>query len=189
MKYNRKKGTFGYRKYHRNMQCAVVAVLAAAILIQLGARQLTAAQSFKNVLTVTAILTVLPMANVASPLLAAWRYKSISREFYEACRPYEEKVPMLYELIITSKEMILAVDAAAVHPSGVYLYCPGKTDVKKAEQFLNSMLKSWKLEGNARVITEENVFFKRLSSLKPMTEEEDDGSVDYTVNLLKNMSM
>ena len=41
MKYNRKKGTFGYRKYHRNMQCAVVAVLAAAILIQLGARQLT----------------------------------------------------------------------------------------------------------------------------------------------------
>ena len=177
MKYNRKKGTFGYRKYHRNMQCAVVAVLAAAILIQLGARQLTA------------ILTVLPMANVASPLLAAWRYKSISREFYEACRPYEEKVPMLYELIITSKEMILAVDAAAVHPSGVYLYCPGKTDVKKAEQFLNSMLKSWKLDGNARVITEENVFFKRLSSLKPMTEEEDDGSVDYTVNLLKNMSM
>ena len=71
MKYNRKKGTFGYRKYHRNMQCAVVAILAAAILIQLGARQLTAAQSFKNVLTVTAILTVLPMANVASPLLAA----------------------------------------------------------------------------------------------------------------------
>ena len=51
------------------------------------------------------------------------------------------------------------------------------------------MLKSWKLDGNARVITEENVFFKRLSSLKPMTEEEDDGSVDYTVNLLKNMSM
>ena len=61
--------------------------------------------------------------------------------------------------------------------------------MKKAEQFLNSMLKSWKLDGNARVITEENVFFKRLSSLKPMTEEEDDGSVDYTVNLLKNMSM
>lgn len=186
---NRRKGTFGYRNYHKKVQLAIVLVLAAAVLAQLAARYLTEDQAVKNILTVMAILTVLPMANVASPLLASWKYRSISRDFYDSCRVYGEKFPILYELIITSKDMILPVDAAAVHPTGVYLYCPGKSDVKKAETFLNDTLRKWKLDGNARVITEEKTFLKRLASLKTVTEEEDDGSAAYTEKLLKSLSM
>lgn len=33
---------------------------------------------------------------------------------------------MLYDLIITSREAIIPVDAAAVHPTGVYAYCTAK---------------------------------------------------------------
>lgn len=190
MKNSKRKGTYGYRNYHKKVQSAIVAVLALAILAQLAARFLTDSTSAKNILTVMAILTVLPAANVASPLLASWKYKTISKSLYDSCRPYEEQFPVLYDLIITSKEQILPADVAVIHPSGVYLYCPSqKVDVKKGEKFLNEMLTGWKLDGNARLIKDEKTFLKRLSSLKPVTEEEDDGSADHVAKLLKSLSM
>lgn len=97
---------------------------------------------------------------------------------------------MLYDLIITSNDLILPIDAAVVHPSGVYLYCSLTTaDTKKAEKFLNEMLTAWKLDGNARVITDEKVFLKRLMGLKEVTEAEDDGSGPHVVKLLTSLSM
>lgn len=190
MKNSKKKGACGYRDYHKKVQTAIVAVLALAVLAQLGARYLTDSKAAGNILTVMAILTVLPMANVASPLLASWKYKTIDPRLYDACRPYEEWFPVLYDLVITSKEQILPADVAVIHPSGVYLYCPSeKLDAKKAEKFLNEMLRGWKLDENAKVIKEEKAFLKRLSSLKPVTEEDDDGSAAYAAKLLKSLSM
>mgnify|MGYP000063769237 CR=1 FL=1 len=56
---------------------------------------------------------------------------------------------MLYDLIITSRDFIMPVDVAVIHPTGVYLYCPKKgIDTKAAEKFLNEMLTGWKLDGN-----------------------------------------
>lgn len=190
MRNSKKKGTYGYRNYHKKIQSAIVGVLVLGILAQLGARFLVESAGTKNILTVMAILTVLPAANVASPLIASWKYKTISKSFYEACRPYEGQFPILYDLIITSKEQIIPVDAAVIHPTGVYLCCPSeKVDAKKAEKFLNDMLSVWKLDENARLLKEEKTFLKRLSSLKPVTEEEDDGSADYAIKLLKSLSM
>ena len=67
------KGEYGYRSALRKEQIIKVAIGAAAILLQLAARMLTDNQAAKNILTVMAILSVLPTANVASPMLAAWK--------------------------------------------------------------------------------------------------------------------
>ena len=84
----------------------------------------------------------------------------------------------------------MPVDAAVVHPTGVYLYCTiPKVDRKKAEKFLNEMLVGWKLDGNAKVMNEEKKFLRRLSELKNVTEEEDDGSAPHVLKLLKSLSM
>ena len=190
MGHRRKKGEYGYREYRRKVQVGEVLFGAVMILVQLGARQFTDSQAVKNVLTVMAILSVLPTANVASPLLAAWRYKTPPRSFLERVQVYESKFPVLYDLILTSKEAIMPVDAAAVHPTGVYLYCPKKgIDTKAAEKFLNEMLTGWKLDGNARIMTEKKNFLTRLSTLKNVTEDEDDGSAPHVEKLLKSLSM
>ena len=137
-----------------------------------------------------AVLTVLPMANLASPLVVAARIPEVPEKFHDACVPYEEKFPILYDLIITSNDLIMPVDAAVVHPTGVYLYCPNKNvDRRKAEKFLNEMLVGWKLDGNAKVMNEEKKFLRRLSELKTVTEEEDDGSAPHVLKLLKSLSM
>lgn len=98
------------------------------------------------------------MANLASPLVASWKIRTAPRELYDACRPYGEKFPILYDLIITSRDFIMPVDVAVIHPTGVYLYCPKKgIDTKAAEKFLNEMLTGWKLDGNARIMTEKKI--------------------------------
>ena len=89
------------------------------IIGQLLARNFTDNQAAKNILTVMAVLTVLPVANVASPFLASFRFRTPKKEFYQSIFPFEEKCVVLYDLIITSKEQILPLDAVAVHPTAV----------------------------------------------------------------------
>ena len=67
MIHRRKKGEYGYRTYRRNVQLGEVAFGAAMILVQLAAREFTSTQAVKNVLTVMAILSVLPTANRGGP--------------------------------------------------------------------------------------------------------------------------
>ena len=179
MKLRLEKGTYRYRTAHKKRQLFFVVLFILAIVAQLILRNFITAQIYKNLVTISAILTVLPMANLASPLVVAARIPEVP-----------EKFPILYDLIITSNDLIMPVDAAVVHPTGVYLYCPNKNvDRRKAEKFLNEMLVGWKLDGNAKVMNEEKKFLRRLSELKNVTEEEDDGSAPHVLKLLKSLSM
>ncbi len=185
----REKGQYGYRDKMRKIRLAITLVLVAAILAQLGARWFTDNQAAKNILTVMAILTVLPMANMASPLLASWRYRTPPREFYEKVFPFEEKCRILYDLVLTTKEFVLPMDAIAVHPQGVYAYCTAKKKKPgEAEKALNELFKASRLEPNIRILWDEKSFLKRLDSLKPADGEED-GVVGYEVDVLKSLSM
>lgn len=187
---HQEKGQYGYRDYHKKAELVKIAVGAGAILIQLGARMLTDRTSLQNLLTVMAIVTVLPVANLAAPLLAAFRYRTPGKDFYRRLCPYEERMTVLYDLILTSKEAVMPMDGILVHPTGVYCYCTNpRISVSKAEAFLNQMFQSHRLDPHVKILTEEKAFFKRAASLKPADEYEDDGSVAYTANLLKNLSM
>ena len=186
----KKKGEYGYRDSFKRHQAFLVGILALFILAQLGARFLTENQAAKNILTVMAVVTVLPAANLASPLVAVLKYKSISRDFYETYHGLEEKFVILYDLILTTKDDVLPMDAIAVHPTGIYGYCiNGKADLKRAEAALNETLKGQRLDPNLKLTGDLKTFDKRIRSLKPAAEYEDDGSVDYAVRVLKSMSM
>ena len=68
-----KKGEYGYRTARRKTQIFQVSLFLAAIIAQLVARQFITWTELRNLVTISAILTVLPMANLASPLVAAWK--------------------------------------------------------------------------------------------------------------------
>ena len=134
------KGQYGYRDAHKKTQIRNVSIFTVLIACVLIGRFFVTMEDIKNLMMITAILLVLPMANLASPLLVSWKFKTTPKEFYDAVKPYEEKFPVLYDLIITNTDLIMPVDAAVIHPSGVYLFCPNKSvDTKKAEKFLNEL--------------------------------------------------
>ena len=71
--------------------------------------------------------------------------------------PYDTAYPftVFYDLIITNTDLIMPIDAAVIHPTGLYLFCPDKkVDIKKAEKFINEILIGWKLDGNAKIMVE-----------------------------------
>lgn len=184
------KGEYGYRNSFKKRQLFKIVILAAFILAQLGARYFTDNQSVKNILTVMAVVTVLPAANLASPLVAIYKYKTSSQEFYDKCKPYEERFPILYDLVITTKEDVMPMDAVAVHPTGVYAYCINqKVHTQSAEKDLNEIFVSQRLDPNVKITKELSAFEKRIKSLKPASEYEDDGSMEYAAGLLKSLSM
>lgn len=186
----KKKGEYGYRNYHQKIEIGKVAFGVAAILLQLAARNFAEQEAMKNILTVMAIVSALPTANVAAPLLASIRYRTPSAAFYQQLSAYETQFSVLYDLILTSKEQIMPMDGVIVHPAGVYCYCSNpKLSVGKAETFLNDLFRSHRLDPHVKILTDEKGFFKRASSLKPEKDYEDDGSVGYTLQLLKDISM
>lgn len=186
----KKKGEYGYRNSFKKRQLFKIGILTAFILAQLGARYFTDVQAMKNILTVMAVVTVLPAANLASPLVAIFGYHTPPESFYQKIRPYEDKFPVLYDLVITTKDYVMPMDAVIVHPTGVYAYCiNGKINVPDAEKSLNEIFTAQRLDPNLRLTKEFSTFEKRLKSLKPASEYEDDGSMEYAVNLLKSLSM
>lgn len=187
-----KKGMYGYRDAHKKRQILLVSLFLLVIAALLVSRYFITWKSLKNLVTISAILTdAFPWPEPwRLPLMASWKTGPPPESFYDACRPYGEKFPILYDLIITSRDFIMPVDVAVIHPTGVYLYCPKKgIDTKAAEKFLNEMLTGWKLDGNARIMTEKKNFLTRLSTLKNVTEDEDDGSAPHVEKLLKSLSM
>ncbi len=190
---NRKKivkGQYGYRDAHKKAQIRNVAVFAVAIAAILIGRFFVQWEDLKKMMMITAILLVLPMANLASPLIVSWKFKTTPKDFYDAVKPYEEKFTVFYDLIITNTDLIMPVDAAVIHPTGTYLFCPNKSiDTKKAEKFINEILIGWKLDGNAKVMVEKKNYLNRLASLRALTEEDDDGSEDYIKKVILGLSM
>lgn len=190
MKNKKEKGQYGYRDSHRKMQLLLVLFFAAMVVVQLAARAWVTTSEAENILTVMAVLSVLPAANVASPLLASWKYKTGSMEFYQRVSSYEQTCSVLYDLILTSRDFIMPADAIIVHPLGVYLYCTSsKVTIGQAENYLNQMLSDNKLNLNAKVFHDETLFFHHLDSLGFTVDFEDEASVKYTMGLLKNLSM
>ena len=128
-----KKGDYGYRNHFKRKQLFIIALLALFIIAQLVGRSFTDNDSVKKILTVMAIVTVLPAANLASPLIAIFKYHTPEQAFHEAYMPYEEKFEVLYDLVLTTPEDVIPSDVTVVHPTGIYVYCINpKLNVKRA---------------------------------------------------------
>lgn len=186
----KRKGQYGYRDSNRKIWLMVTTVFVSAIILQVLVRNLAHNQAAENILTVMAILTVLPMANMASPLIAAWNYKTPDRGFYDKVTPYEDGFTILYDLIVTTKDQIIPIDAAAVHPIGVFAYCPSqKVDTEKAQREMEKLFLSDGLDSHILLLNSEHEFFMCLDRLEPASECDNSQMAERTAALLKNISM
>lgn len=183
------KGQFGYRSYYKKRQLIFIVLGTLAILIQLFARELTTNQSAKNILTVMAILSVLPTANLLSPLLATWKYKTPPVDFYERTKKYDRQAVLLYDLIITSKEQILPFDIIAVQQKSIYAYCSRKkADQKKAKQLIQEMFQKHGIRLGFKLYLDEAEWTRQVNGLSDFTEE-NISQVEDAVRLLKSISV
>lgn len=184
------KGVYGYRDYFKRNRMIWIGIMALAIGFLMVIRFTTENRTLNILSIISAVLIAIPLANLATPLAAVWKYRTPDRSFLEKMKPYEEKAIVLYDLILTTTTSVLPMDAIVVHPAGIYGYnLNPKADIKSSEQELNRALESMRLDPNMHIISDWKTFEKRLESLKPISQYEDDGSMEYTVETLKKLSM
>ncbi len=188
---NRKiqKGDHGYRAARKKRQLFFIIINALIIIAFVVARNFV--DGVLNILfTVSAVLAVLPLANLLAPLFASWPWHDISDDLYQECETARKNYPILYDLIITSQNTVYPMDVIVIHPNVICCYCP-RDDISErdAEKYLNGMLQNWDLPQNAKVMTEENAFLRRIESLRAVSPNENTENLDYAVQLMKSLSM
>lgn len=162
-----RKGDFNYlcwqKKYTSVRSAAYFGIVLAVFVIGL-----ITTKTRNNMLTVVAILGVLPAGKSLVNTFMYIKFKPVGESFHKILQPFEKNVHILYNMLISSSEKVTFIDCIAVFEQSVYLYSPNKkTDTKKMEKYLKNLLSnSGKGNVNVKFYQSDKEFIKRLSQLK-----------------------
>lgn len=164
-----KKGHYGYlnrRKKRLTLEVGII-LFGIIVLIALG---IYSTGTRKNLLTVAAVVSALPLANQLVVLIAAFKYKSRPKDEYDKVAAVVGTGILDTELIITSKtDKAIEINYACVHEKGVFCYSADKSlDTKKAEAYISGFLENNELPSDVFLIKDWKNFMNRLSTLEPI---------------------
>lgn len=163
------KGHYGYIRARKKTLLirTIILFLGVFILLAMG---FALTHTKKNLLTVAAIVSVLPAANQAVVLFALLPYHGREREEYESVREMVGNGILDTELILTSKnDRSMPIDYAYVHPTGLYCFSSdSKLDIPKTEQYIRTMMKTNHLSTHVKIFKDFRQFKRRLSELEPV---------------------
>lgn len=180
------KGTYGYRNAHRIRNILLLCLILLVIAAQIIAGRLLGGH-LRILLTFSGILSVLPLANVASPTIAMAKYSTPSPEDYDRVQEYADRGLMLYDLIFTTKDSIFPADFCVIRDGAAVILFPGKPAGKAAlKQHLESCCRNEALRVHVGVYTGMDEYLNALSALPPAAEETD--KMLRTAELFLNLS-
>lgn len=121
-----------------------------------------------NVLTVVAILGVLPASKSFVNTLMYIRFKGVDEQFHQAMQPFEEHMHIFYNMLVSSKDKINFINCIAIFDHSVYLFSTeDKTDAREFEKYMKNILSNHgKGNVNVKLYKSQKEFLNRLSALK-----------------------
>lgn len=159
-----KKGDIGYIDKNKILQLMISLIL----LVMVGIIYYTGIIKYhntKNIYTVLAAVSAIPMAKFAVAYLVMFPYKSSSTKQYEILEKYTE-VKLISDLLISSKEKIINVEFAGVRDNSVFCYIPDKKyDKVTCEKYIKSFLETECKVSSVKVYKEFNKFEKGMAVL------------------------
>ncbi len=164
------KGSYGYRNAHRIRNILILAGILAVILLQIAAGRLIGG-SLQILFTFTGVLSVLPLANIASPTIAMGKYSTPDVSQYDKVQEYEDRGMLLYELIFTTKDSIYPADFCVIRDGAAVILSPVRPAAKTGlKQHLERCCRNEGLGVHAGIYTDMDEFLRALSVLSPAGE-------------------
>ncbi len=184
------KGHYGYLKYKKRLQLIKTIIGGMGVLVLLMVGYITT-HSTKNLLTVMAVLTVLPTANVAVTLIAMLPYKGRSREEYEEIKSITNNGILDCELALTSsKYRTMPIDYCYVHPDGVFFYTSQeKLDANATKQYIKVMLENNGLDSKIFIFKNLSDYKNKLKKLSVADRETCDEQLLKIENIIQCLSL
>lgn len=159
-------GYFNYRKMIQMLKCLFV-LAGMVILILIG---YSVTHTRKNVMTVVAIVSALPLANAAVILFTALPYHSRPKEEYEEVKAVAGDGLLSTELLLTrGSGKSFLIDYAYIHPEGVLLYTTD-TGLKEEDVIthIKEIMVNHELYPNIKIYKNLKKFQLRIKDLAPV---------------------
>lgn len=115
------KGTYGYLNQRKKMLMILTLICFAIVFIILFAGILIC-KTKNNILTVFAILTVLPSAKVMVSWLMLIRYNTPNQDYYKKVCEQVKQLPILSDCVVTCKDKTVFVPYAVISDTTIYCY-------------------------------------------------------------------
>lgn len=182
------KGEYGYLSYKKKMFfLKVLGCLAIGISIFLTG--LLIKKTHKNVMTVMAMLMVLPGAKELVGWIIIHPLKPVSRENYEKMKSKAPKDAHFYTgLVMTSPDKVMYLDyLVEVKGSIVGLLGKKGQDAAYIKDYLEKGVRGWGYHYSVKIYDDEEKFEKVLKTLahsNEVREEEQKSVLDYLLSLI-----
>lgn len=187
------KGTPGYLNYKRKVEIirtviyfGIVAAIFFLGYFQTGTRL--------NLLTVVAVVGVLPSAKALVGVIARFPYKSIDSDMASDIASRTEHLTVCYDMVITSEEKIMPVDCIVISGHNIFGYTHyKKVDLNMLAKHIKQILELNHFKGlGVKILNEYKPFITRAEGLDNIAavEKEDTKATEEAVrNLILNISM
>lgn len=165
------KGDFGYLSYAKKKNILHTVVLFASALLVFLVGYLYNGTRL-NLLTVAAMLGMLPASKSAVEMILYLRQSNCSREINEKIVPHAGNLPVAYELVLTSYDKNFPISAIAVMGNTVCGYSENeKCDANAAEKHIVEILKQNGYKPAVKIFKEVEKFNHRLDAMREMDSE------------------
>lgn len=179
----KKKGEYGYRKYFKIKNGIMIGFFIIVILVLFIASKNTK-ENMSRILLVSSILMVLPMANLLSPFLVVFKYRSCE---YDLVKPYLEDKHFLFDIILTMKEQVMPLDIIYIDGEKIFSILSNKADKRKTEDFIKERMKLGGISVNVKVCESINELKKFIKASQ--NEENIDNKLNEIRAILKSLSV
>ena len=177
----KKKGEYGYRKYFKIKNGIIIGFFVFIILLLFISSKLTKNADISRILLVSSILTVLPMANLLSPFLVVFKYKSFE---YEKIKEYLDDKHFLFDIILTMKEQVMPLDIIYINEERIFGILSNKADKSKTEEFIKERMKIGGIKVSVKICESFSEMKKFVQS-----KDADDKNLDEIRAIFKSLSV
>lgn len=168
-----KKGHYGYFSYRRNVQFLKAACVLLGIIGLLVIGWITT-KSRRNGMTIAAIVSVLPFANVLVVGIALLPFHSRPEAEEAAIRGMIGEGVYSTELALTRKnERTIRLDYLYVHPKGVFCFTgDAALDESDAQQYIRKVLRESGFSHKVQVTKNLQTFQRWVTKLEPVSRKD-----------------
>lgn len=187
------KGEAGYisaRKKSLGLQAVIGFGIAAAFLLAGYLKT----YSRSNLFTIIAVLICLPSAKALTEWIAIFPYGTIDRRLAEEIKKKSPLLTTAFDLVITSREKIMPVDAVVISNQTVFGYASNpKTDTEAAAEHIKRILaENHYTKASVKVFSEYVHFLSRAEGMNNMEkiEQSADRELEAAIRqIVLNISM
>lgn len=167
------KGTYGYLNSQRKIE-TVKSIVMFALVFAIFLVGYISTGTKKNLLTVVAVVSVLPAAKQLTTTVLYYKYPSQSAKVYEKIAREIKNVTVVSDIVITSYDKITELLHVAIMGKTIIGFSKKeKTNEKEAADFIKNTLERNGHKGvSVKIYKDENAYIARIKEMQENLEKE-----------------